>query len=474
MKGRDQTFQKIKSIFSKGSLANAKKAIDVFSGGKAVTLYLVDQYSGDPVGKGYTIDTPGEVLPRILPLMETGLKVMKAAQGVGKLGRMFGLPTPCVPESWIEAGGDLINGLNGGDEGYQCVTEAAGLAVAGKEGNDRKTALSQFQARQFERFLKKHDPDDSWKDSLLRIATKDGQVLWVTEKSLDRIDAQGQLGNTLPDTVELPPEPQKLSCQDVMKAIDSQQNSVEVAQYGLKELIKFRESQLSTSVQEKDCDEFTEDLNTAAVQTTHDTNEERLLTLNTAAVQTADDSNEERLFTFTTEEPLGINFAGFVDKKSGKSFAIVKSIVPGSQAAAHAGLTMGLQLLKVGQSETLMETVQDMEFDDAIKLIKRISALKTGALILLFTSQQRHCAFALQQDTEKLNTATHISALPIQQDTEELNTATHISALTAMRAHKECAQVQESACLLLAKLSQETVFDAAEAVAAVLEAMAAH
>eukprot|EP01047_Picozoa_sp_COSAG01_P128560 COSAG01_NODE_57924_length_309_cov_0.857143_1_plen_102_part_11 len=102
------------------------------------------------------------------------MKAMKVIKGASKLGRMFGLPTPDIPPSWVDSASEVVDGLSGGDSGYACVTEAAGLAIAGKEGEDRMTALSQFQAHQFEEFLKKNDTQDNWKTLLTRVALKDG------------------------------------------------------------------------------------------------------------------------------------------------------------------------------------------------------------------------------------------------------------------------------------------------------------
>ena len=50
----------------------------------------------DQVGAGYEIKTPRTTVPKLLPLMEVGLKSMMLVNGISKLGRFFGLPLPTV------------------------------------------------------------------------------------------------------------------------------------------------------------------------------------------------------------------------------------------------------------------------------------------------------------------------------------------------------------------------------------------
>ena len=47
----------------------------------------------------------------------------------------------------------MVDGLGAGESGYACVAEAAGAAADGSAAADGKTALSQFQQREFEAFL---------------------------------------------------------------------------------------------------------------------------------------------------------------------------------------------------------------------------------------------------------------------------------------------------------------------------------
>ena len=66
-------------------------------------LYLVDELTGLPVrGDGYpiVITTPSEIVHKLLPMMQVGMRAMSLYNGVAGVARMFGAPAPSVPEEW--------------------------------------------------------------------------------------------------------------------------------------------------------------------------------------------------------------------------------------------------------------------------------------------------------------------------------------------------------------------------------------
>jgi hypothetical protein len=66
-------------------------------------LYLIDELTGLPVrGDGYpiVITTPSEIVHKLLPVMQVGMRAMSLYNGVGGIARMFGAPVPSVPEEW--------------------------------------------------------------------------------------------------------------------------------------------------------------------------------------------------------------------------------------------------------------------------------------------------------------------------------------------------------------------------------------
>ena len=66
-------------------------------------FYLVDELTGLPVrGDGYPIEitTPAELVPKLLPVMQVGMRAMSLYNGVAGVAQMVGYPAPKVPEGW--------------------------------------------------------------------------------------------------------------------------------------------------------------------------------------------------------------------------------------------------------------------------------------------------------------------------------------------------------------------------------------
>ena len=66
-------------------------------------FYLVDELTGLPVrGDGYpiVITTPADIVHKLLPMMQIGIRAMSLYNGVGGIARMFGAPVLSLPEGW--------------------------------------------------------------------------------------------------------------------------------------------------------------------------------------------------------------------------------------------------------------------------------------------------------------------------------------------------------------------------------------
>ena len=66
-------------------------------------FYLVDELTGLPVrGAGYPIEitTPAEIVSKLLPVMQVGMRAMSLYNGVAGVAQMVGYPVPKVPEAW--------------------------------------------------------------------------------------------------------------------------------------------------------------------------------------------------------------------------------------------------------------------------------------------------------------------------------------------------------------------------------------
>ena len=105
------TWLKRLKTFGEGVIENSPKKVfgkikEVF--GELMTkntmyFYLVDELTGQPVrGDGYPIEitTPAEIVPKLLPVMQVGMRAMSLYNGVAGVAQMVGYPAPKVPEGW--------------------------------------------------------------------------------------------------------------------------------------------------------------------------------------------------------------------------------------------------------------------------------------------------------------------------------------------------------------------------------------
>ena len=86
-----KVFDKIKEVF--GELRTKE----------SMYLYLVDELTGLPVrGGGYpiVITTPSELVHKLLPAMQVGMRAMSLYNGVAGVAQMVGYPFPKVSEQW--------------------------------------------------------------------------------------------------------------------------------------------------------------------------------------------------------------------------------------------------------------------------------------------------------------------------------------------------------------------------------------
>ena len=86
-----KVFGKIKEVFSELMTK------------ETMYFYLVDELTGLPVrGDGYPIEItkPSELVPKLLPVMQVGMRAMSLYNGVAGVAQMVGYPAPKVPEAW--------------------------------------------------------------------------------------------------------------------------------------------------------------------------------------------------------------------------------------------------------------------------------------------------------------------------------------------------------------------------------------
>eukprot|EP00984_Skeletonema_dohrnii_P008445 scaffold3107_cov77-Skeletonema_dohrnii-CCMP3373.AAC.5 len=152
--------------------------------GDEMYLYLIDELTGEPVraeGWPIVITTPSDLVPKLLPLMQLGMRGLSFCSGTLGLVRMFGYPAPKVPKALSKGAQESVELLKqeSSVEGFSVVHDEV------KRGSEEKKSVRGASLREFVDFLEEKDP--GLKDGktghfagLQRIGDPDqGTALWT-------------------------------------------------------------------------------------------------------------------------------------------------------------------------------------------------------------------------------------------------------------------------------------------------------
>jgi len=187
--------KRIKSVGSKiaaGEVGTIEAAFKIINEGikdlivgKKMYLYLIDELTGEPVqAEGWPIEItkPSKVVPKLLPLMQVGMRAMSIYNGAAGVARMFGYPAPRVPKAWSEGAQESVELL----KKKSSVEDFAVLHTAVEGGTEEKKSVRGASLREFVDFMSKNDPGLKNNKSghfagLQRIGDpEDGTALWTT------------------------------------------------------------------------------------------------------------------------------------------------------------------------------------------------------------------------------------------------------------------------------------------------------
>jgi len=153
--------------------------------GKKMYLYLIDELTGEPVrAEGWPIEItkPSKVVPKLLPLMQVGMRAMSIYNGAAGVARMFGYPVPIVPKAWSEGAQESVELL----KQESSVEQFCVVYDIVKKGTEMKKSVRDVSLRKFADFMNKYDPGLKNNKSgdfagLQRIGDpEDGTALWTT------------------------------------------------------------------------------------------------------------------------------------------------------------------------------------------------------------------------------------------------------------------------------------------------------
>jgi hypothetical protein len=157
---------------------------------KEMYLYLIDEYTGNPVVPADQEDSrypikitePSKNAVKLLPLMRAGLKVMSVANSAAFVGHMLGVPIPSVPKAWQEKASTAVGSLSRKSSvaEFDVLQEALDSEKETKsDGADKQQAIRGWALKEFEQFLAKEDPDNTF-CGLYRLVSADGKACWTS------------------------------------------------------------------------------------------------------------------------------------------------------------------------------------------------------------------------------------------------------------------------------------------------------
>jgi ankyrin repeat protein/tRNA A-37 threonylcarbamoyl transferase component Bud32 len=181
--------------------AAMKDHVASFFEGKPVYLYLVDEFTMQPVipeekDPKYPIEitSPAEFVPRLLPLMKIGLKAVSVANGIAGLGRLFGYPVPTIPDEYLKKVRNFVGdlGMESSIAEFPTLKKIVDSRILDEKSNIEVKRVYGATLQDFKSMLKGCDADGKF-CGLFRVMTPQGNCIWVTEESYAYIKVSGSI-----------------------------------------------------------------------------------------------------------------------------------------------------------------------------------------------------------------------------------------------------------------------------------------
>jgi hypothetical protein len=169
---------------------------------KTMFLYLVDEWTGQPVTSAsgvypVEIEVQSELAKKLVPLMALGIQVLALTNDAAKIISMFYPPLQVIS--------NISKVLLKKADGFIEASNKSGIIEqVVKQGSTDSETVRGNELREFVKFLKEKDPDCTF-SGLRRICDKSsGNAIWVTEESAKTITEENEAANnqTANDNVE--------------------------------------------------------------------------------------------------------------------------------------------------------------------------------------------------------------------------------------------------------------------------------
>jgi len=164
-----------------GAFATIKETLGDLVTAQTMYFYLLDELTGEPVEEKngiYPIEItkPSDVVPKLLPVMQVGMRAMSLCNGVIGVANMFGAPFPDVPKQWCADAQGTIELLKqeSSVEQFGAINE---IVMANDNEPEAQTVRGN-SLRELHRFFKEKDDKQTFA-GLRRVADEDGSAIWT-------------------------------------------------------------------------------------------------------------------------------------------------------------------------------------------------------------------------------------------------------------------------------------------------------
>ena len=167
-----------KVVKSEGFFGGIKRAFNKLITKDTLYFYLVDELTGEPIrAPGYpiVITEPSEIVSKLLPVMQVGMRAMSVYNGVAGVAQMFGYPLPKVPKKLREGAQSSVDSLK-----QESSVEAFGaIHEKAKDKDEKKESVRGASLRELKKFFEAQREPENYA-GLRRIGDpNDGTAVWT-------------------------------------------------------------------------------------------------------------------------------------------------------------------------------------------------------------------------------------------------------------------------------------------------------
>jgi len=157
-------------------------AVGDFLVGEEMWFYLVDEITGRPVVPSNAesrypirITKPAETVTKLLPVMQVGLQAATLVNGVSGVVRLFGYPSPQVPDEYVRGAGHWVDMMK-----QESSVEQFGAIQEKVEAGDEVTeTVCGAALRELEAFFAEHDAKEDYAGLHKVWEDDDGTAVWT-------------------------------------------------------------------------------------------------------------------------------------------------------------------------------------------------------------------------------------------------------------------------------------------------------